>query len=359
MNAPPRFLVINTAFIGDIVLALPLVQALRADKPDAHIAMLVIPAAASVLRNHPALDEIIVYDKKGGDRGLRAGFSLARRLKARRFDVALVPHRSLRSALLAWYARIPRRIGFATSVGRALLTDRVGYDATAHEIARNLSLLSPLGIRPPVTELPAVYPGPDDGSAVDSLLARAEAHQRDAGRQNLVALAPGSVWNTKRWPQEHFAALGTKLLRDGYDIALVGGPADVEVCRTIASLLDTRRVVNAAGRLTILQSAELIRRCLVLVSNDSAPQHLAVAVRTPVVTLFGATVPAFGFAPAGPHDRALGVPGLSCRPCSIHGGVRCPIATFVCMESLSPDFVHDTVLEVLHGTARYREQGRA
>jgi heptosyltransferase-2 len=352
MSARPRFLIIHTAFIGDVVLALPLAQALRVSKPDAHVAMLVIPAAAAALRNHPALDEVIVYDKKGGDRGLRAGFMIAQQLKIRRFDVALVPHRSLRSALLAWYARIPRRIGFATSAGRALLTDRVGYDATAHEIVRNLNLLVPLGIRPPATELPLVYPGPDDTSAVDSLLSHAEAREGNVRRQNLVALAPGSVWNTKRWPQEHFATLGAKLLKDGYDLVLVGGPADEGVCRTIASAFDPHRVVNAAGRLTLLQSAELIRRCLVLISNDSAPQHLAVAVRTPVVTLFGATVPEFGFAPAGAHDRALGVPGLSCRPCSIHGGVRCPISTFLCMKSLSPDLVHDTVREVLHGTAR-------
>ncbi len=339
MTPLKKILVIHTAFIGDIVLALPLAQRLRASFPDAHIAFVTIPAAANVLENHPAINEVILFDKRGRDKGIFGIMRLAKRLRQGQFDLALIPHRSLRSALLGKLSGIPRRIGFSTSAAPRFFTDVVVYDKSSHEIDRNISLLQPLGISSAGDQLPTLYPSRNDRDVVDAFL-----HNQSIPDKHgvLIGLAPGSVWNTKRWLKEHFVALGNMLLMDGYSIILLGGRNDVALCSEIRNALDTS-VVNAAGMLSLLQSAELIRRCAVLVSNDSAPMHLAVGIRTPVVAIFGATVPEFGFAPRGEQDIVVGMEGLSCRPCAIHGGDKCPIKTFVCMKDLTPDLVYAKV----------------
>ena len=350
-----RIVVLHTAFIGDIILTLPLVQRLRASLPEAHIAFVVIPSVANVLENHPAINEVIIYDKHRRDAGLRGILRLARRIRKGEYDVAIIPHRSLRSSLVGWRSRIPRRIGFSTSAGVRFFTDVVPYDKGMHEIDRNLSLLKPLGLTFANNELPTLYPSKNDGDVVDAFLKNQKVRITSKGRKGqpahqdslLVGIAPGSVWNTKRWPKEHFVALTKSLLEDGHSVVLIGGREDAVLCSEIRNEMEDVSVVNAAGMLSLLQSAELIRRCEVLVSNDSAPMHLATGVRTPVVAIYGATVPAFGFAPRGDHSVVAEMDGLSCRPCSIHGGGRCPIKTFVCMKNLTPEIVHTKVLSVV------------
>jgi heptosyltransferase-2 len=333
-------LIVHTAFPGDIILTLPMAQRLRSAFPHTRVAMITIPQAADLLRNHPAIDDRILYDKKGSQRGMRSLLRLARDIHKRRFDVALIPHRSLRSALIGRLAGIPRRIGFASSAGKILLTDRVADDRAVHEISRNLSLLGPLGVAAEGMFLPDLYPDDTDRAAVDAFLAGQPG--LDVGR--LVAVAPGSVWNTKRWIPEHFAGLIRRLVESGLVVVLVGGEGDRALCREIHATAGARGVLDASGAFSLLQSAEVIRRCRVCVSNDSAPMHLAVAMRTPVVALFGATVPEFGFGPTGPDDVVVQTSGLSCRPCSIHGGRVCPIQTFECMHRIAPERVAAEVM---------------
>ena len=351
MTDPKRVLIFHTAFPGDLVLTVPMVEAVHSAFPAALISIVVVPSAAGLLLHHPAVHELIVYDKRGSDRGLTALLRLGKRLRDLHIDIALVPHRSLRSAVAVRLARIPRRIGFSTSAGRLLMTDVVRYVRDAHEVQRNLSLLGPLGITSGGYPLPRLYPDDEDRRVVDRIVAR------EAGP--VVVLAPGSKWNTKRWPPEYFSALGRMLAERGISVVLIGGKEDSALCAGIASEMGGNRVVNTAGRLTLLQSAEVIRRSTLLVSNDSAPVHLGVAMRTPVLALFGPTVPAFGFAPIGEHDEVLQQEGLSCRPCSIHGGARCPIGTFACMRQLTPDRVLERILPRLHLSHEEKRDGPA
>ena len=345
MSVARRFLVFHTAFIGDLILTLPMTQALRNTYPDARIAVVVIPAAAGVLRGHPSINDVIVYDKRGADRGVVGFFRLVRALAAQQYDTAIVPHRSLRSALAVTWARIPRRVGFTTSAGSFLFTDRVRYESASHETERDLALVAVRGIEASGDRRPILPHSEADAAEGNRLL---REHETNGIAVPCVALAPGSVWFTKRWPARHFSFVARELTRSGYQVVLVGGSEDRILCDEIAAAcVDGPSAVNAAGRLTLRQSAELLRRCRLVITNDSAPLHLAGAVGTAVFALFGATVPAFGFGPLGPRDRVFGVDGLSCRPCAIHGGNRCPIGTFVCMEQLSPATVLEAALNFL------------
>jgi len=342
MQHVKRVLVFQTAFIGDLVLTLPLVQAIARRIPQALVDVVAIPSAANILENHPAVCQAIVYDKRGAEAGLRGIHSISRRLRKQRYDIALVPHRSMRSALIPKLAGVPVRVGFTKSAGRLLFTHTVKYQQAIHEIERNLSLLTALKIIPPDRELPRVYPGPRDQQVVDELIKK-DANPSGSTSPDIVALAPGSIWNTKRWPKEYFVELVKLLVAAGTLVVLVGGTDDTVLCEEIRASAGQSHITNAAGKLTLLQSAELIRRTRILVSNDSAPMHLAVAVRTPVVAIFGATVPEFGFAPLGVHDQVMGTAGLNCRPCSIHGGNACPITTFDCMRRIVPTMVFERV----------------
>jgi heptosyltransferase-2 len=337
-----RLLVVQTAFLGDVILTLPLIQVLKRTFPQAEIDVVVIPGVADILKGHPAISKVIAFDKRGRDKGIGGLLRTARELRRNDYSAGFVPHRSLRSALLVRLAGIPERIGFNTSAGRMFLTSIVRYDKNIHEHRRNLRLLSgyvngseiiELGKDP---EYPTLHPSTGDREVVDRFLTE---HTVDES-QRLIAIAPGTVWNTKRWLQERFSELTKMLLADGYRVALVGSKADEDLCRGIANAAADQRVFSAAGELSVLQSAEMIRRCMVLVSNDSAPVHIAVAMRTPVVAIFGATVPAFGFAPYGENDSVVEVNDLPCRPCSIHGGDKCPIKTFDCMVRISAQEVY-------------------
>jgi len=162
---------------------------------------------------------------------------------------------------------------------------------------------------------------------------------------DFVALAPGSIWGSKRWP--YYAELASKLAAA---VVVVGGPDDAalgnEIVRAVEGGQGRSRAVNACGRLTLRQSAALIGRATLLVTNDSAPLHLATAMGTPVVSLFGPTVTEFGFGPLRSGDVALGVEGLECRPCSPHGPPACPLGHHRCMRELTVSAVLAAIEEL-------------
>jgi heptosyltransferase-2 len=322
-------LVIQTAFLGDVILTTPLLTALA--RKHGPVDVVVTPGAAGLIEGHPAVRDVIRYDKQGRDAGMAALWRLGRRLRQRGYATAYLPHRSWRSAVLALLARVPDRTGFADSAAAITYTTRVTRAPTGHEVERLLALAGS-GTRP----APPVSLGltPKDHAAADRWLAE---HTIPPG---FTAIAPGSIWGTKRWP--FCPALAAAL--DG-PLVVVGGVDDAALAAEIVAAAPSR-AWSAAGHLTVRASAALIERARVLVANDSAPLHLATAVGTPAVALFGPTVPEQGFGPRGSRSLTLGHAGLACRPCSAHGPRVCPLGHHRCMRELAVETVAEATVMV-------------
>lgn len=334
---PKRILIIQTAFLGDVILSTPLIKALRELFPDSFISFLLIPETKKVLENNPYLNEILVYDKRN-KKGPICFFRMVSRIRERKFDLAVIPHRSFRSALLSYLSRIPKRIGFDNSAGSFMFTSKVNYLTYIHEIERNLNLLSEFDYHPKNTR-PELFPSPDD-----YIYARKFRHDSDIREEEkIVGIAPGSVWATKRWLPERFAEVADLLQQKaGVKVVFLGSEEDRKLCQEIADQMKTPSVIFA-GKTDILRSAAIISLCRVILSNDSAPVHVASAMKRPVVAIFGSTIPEFGFAPYG-EGHIIIQKKMECRPCGIHGKRKCPQKHFKCMNEITTEEVYEAVV---------------
>jgi heptosyltransferase II len=329
-------LVVQTSFLGDMVLTTPLLSYLA---KSALVDVVCTPAAAALLANHPSVRDVIRYDKRGVDRGV-AGFArTTSALRSRRYSAAYLAQGSVRSGALVLAAGIADRVGFASSAGRLFYTTLIPSIENIHHAARLLSLgtRNPLADASRETIRPRLYPATSEQAAVDEVLGDA------AHRDDLIALAPGSVWATKRWP--YFAELARDLSARGR-VVVLGAEADRSLATEIVTATDGS-AIDATGRLSLLASAELIGRAKLLVSNDSAPLHLASAMNTPTLAIFGPTVPEFGFGPLADRALVAGHVGLSCRPCDRHGPQKCPLGHWRCMREITPVAVASLANELL------------
>jgi len=349
-------LVVQTSFLGDIVLTTPLISELASRGP---VDVLTTPEGATILSNNPTIRNLIVYDRRECDSGLvgfgrtvgrirHAGlYGSAESSKPQPddnagYDAAYMAQGSLRSAMLVTAAGVKRRIGFNTSQGRRFYTDRVEYRADRHHAERLWWLANPDSSEPPRRDqiMPSLFPTAEDDQTAGAVVREQLA---DISRP-FIALAPGSVWATKRWP--FYPELALKIA-EAFNVVVVGGGADLAIGDVIVSQLPQGCAANAAGRLGILASAALIGRSVALVTNDSAPQHLASAMNTPTITTFGPTVPEFGFGPLARNSRVAGRDGLACRPCDRHGPQKCPLGHWRCMRELSSADVFGLLTQTL------------
>ena len=314
--------VIQTAFLGDVILTTGLLTHLA--ERTGPVDVVTTRAAAPLLETHPAVRRVLAYDKRGADRGIGGLLRTARTLRRAGYARAYIPHRSVRSAVLAVLAGIPERIGFQGSAGRWGYTRSVARPVTGHEAERILALAEPGEGVPARVSLGLT--DQDRSEAAGWLAAHRVA-------EPFVAMAPGSIWGTKRWPG--YAELAAGMAEP---VVIVGGPEDRALGDAIAAAAPGR-VHVAAGALSLRGSAALLARAGVLVSNDSAPLHLGAAVGTRTVAIFGPTIPGFGFGPRGPADRIVELTGLPCRPCSSHGPEVCPLGHHRCMRELGVNVV--------------------
>jgi|YelNatPaOPRAMG01_1025707.scaffolds.fasta_scaffold01353_4 heptosyltransferase-2 len=346
-----RYLVRAPNWIGDTVMATPAVHRLRELDPFAHLAVLCPAQLADLWRHNPHVNEVIAFDRRPPLARLRAG----------RFDVAVLLPNSFRAAWEAWRAGIPQRVGQAGHWRRALLTDVVPepagerpghrtitvagqtfttktYAARRHESQRFLDIVGHLGARRDPLP-PRIWLAPGETPALTKFF-----HE---GRRPFFALNAGAEFGpAKRWPADRFAEAAQRIAAAvPCRWLLVGGPGDVPLARQIetalrAHLTDPRDVVNVAGQTTLAELCVLLKFCRLVLTNDTGPMHLAEAVGTPVVAVFGSTSPAMS-GPTGTHSRVVRVP-VECSPCFLR---ECPI-DFRCMHQVTVAMVVAAALEV-------------
>ncbi|MBE9535673.1 MAG: lipopolysaccharide heptosyltransferase II [Proteobacteria bacterium] len=330
-----NILIIQTAFLGDIILTTPLIINTKKRFPESRVTVLTTPQGSQILEGTDEIDDIISYDKKGADRGALPFFSLLKRLREAHFDLCISPHRSFRTSTLIIGAAILDSVGFSDASLSLIYKRRVFRDTSLHEVERCLSLLEPFGVKgEDINKKPHLAISDSAKKSCAILLSKAGIKQGEP----LVAIAPGSVWGTKKWPAENYAALADNLMNNSdIKVLLLGAPADREDGAKIADTCKNK-IIDLTGRTSLKELVATIDRCRLLIGNDSAPGHIATARGIPVVSIFGPTIPSFGYVPYGDKVTVL-EKDLPCRPCHHHGPPECPEKHFRCMTEISPEEV--------------------
>ena len=312
-----KILVIQTAFIGDVVLATGIIEKLHAYFPDAQIDFLLRKGNEGLLAGHPFLHEALIWDKKKDK--LRNLLRMGRKIRKTRYDIVINVQRFAATGLLTVFSGAGETIGFDKNPLSRWFTRRIPHvvstsEAPLHEIARNQELIRHLTDREPAR--PRLYPSQKDYEKV-----KAYKHTP------YITISPASVWFTKQYPREKWVDFIKKAPGD-YTIYLLGAPGDKELCSYIES---ETRAVDLSGEFNFLQSAALMRDAHMNYTNDSAPMHFASALNAPVTAIYCSTVPAFGFGPLSDRRYIVEVEeALDCRPCGLHGYKACPLGHFHC-----------------------------
>lgn len=319
------FLIIQTAFIGDVVLATALIEKLHRHYPEAAIDFAVRKGNEGLLSGHPHLRKVWIWDKK--QHKYRHLMALARNIRAMRYDWVINCQRFAASGFLATCSGA-RTAGFDKNPLSFLFTRRLAHhigragEEGRHEVSRNLALIEHLTDN--TFERPRLYPSDKD---------RALAQQWSDGRP-YVCLAPTSVWHTKQFPAHKWVALIDRLPAD-HQVFLLGGPGDRDACARIQQACTHAGVQNLSGALGFLASAALMQGAAMNYVNDSAPLHFASAMNAPVTAVFCSTLPAFGFTPLSDQSTVIEtLEPLRCRPCGLHGKSACPEGHFACAENI-------------------------
>ncbi len=339
---PKRILIIRLDRLGDVILSTPVLQALRQQFPHAHIVMMVRPACEDVVHGNPYLNDVIVYDKDGKHRNAWKTIRFARKLRQHDFDTALVLHPSNRSHWIPYLAGIPIRIGYDRKWAR-LLTHRLPHrkqEGEQHEAAYTLEMLRVFGITPSAPR-PHVPLSAHAVQRIAALLADASVQPSEA----VVAMHPSASCISKRWMPERFAQVADRLAAEqGLRICLVAGKEDAVFAQRVLRAM-RQPAIDFSGRLTVAELAALLHRCRLLISNDSGPVHVAAAVGTPVVDIFGRNQRGLSPMRWGPlgEGHIILHKEVGCVTCLAHD---CDIE-FLCLTSLQADEVYRAALIVL------------
>ena len=318
MNA----LIIETAFLGDAIISLSLAHELKRLDASARVTYLVRPGIEEVIGSSPDVDQVITFDKHGSESGIAGVEVKAKELSELGFNALYLLHASRRSQALASRIQCNVKIGFE-AMTHAGLTHAVADSGWMNRYQRAILPLRAIFPDAELRSLPHILP------PLVPLLAPFLYRWK-----KIVALAPGSAWETKKWGDEKYFELAQKLTTREIGVIVIGGEEERMLAMSIREACPEKTVLDLAGRANFLVSMAAIAGSSLLVANDSAPTHAAVAVGTRVLTIFGPTVPAFGFAPPDGCGEVIELPTLWCRPCAPHGSHVCPIYTHECMNGI-------------------------
>lgn len=329
-----KFLIIQTAFIGDVVLATGIAEKLHQVYPHAQIDFLVRKGNEGLLANHPFLHEVLIWDKKQNKWGNL--FKMLKKIRGGKYDKVINLQRFGSTGLLTAFSGADEKTGFDKNPFSFLFSKRIKHSMLEgrHEIERNHDLIK--DFTDAEFAKPRLHPTENDITSIQPYTT-----------QPYLCMAPSSVWFTKQYPPEKWIEF-TDTVPYSYKIFLLGGKEDRELCEKIRSSSSNKNIEVLAGNLNFLQSAALMKSAVMNFVNDSAPLHFASAMNAPVTAIFCSTIPGFGFGPLS--DRSFVVQTkvlLSCKPCTLHGRSACPLGHFKCALTIEKDQLLNS-LPVLH-----------
>lgn len=312
-----KILIIQTAFLGDVILATPVVAEMKRLFPRAEIDFLVRKGNESLLSNNPYLHSIHILDKTQGK--YKSILNLIKRFRKEKYDLAINLHRFGSSGLITAYSGAKQKYGFKKNPFSFLYTKKFDHsvDSGVHEVERNLSIIKEFGAVN--KRRPELFPSEADFDVASQII----------NNDIFYCLAPASVWFTKQLPKEKWIEL-IDLLNQKGTVYLLGGKNDQVLCDEIISASKTKTSINLAGQLNLLESAALMSKATRNFVNDSGPLHIASSMNAPVTAFFCSTVTNFGFGPLSENNFVKEVKSLECRPCGLHGHKACPKGHYKC-----------------------------
>ncbi len=316
------FLIIQTAFIGDVILATALIEKIHQYYPEAQIDFLLRKGNEGLLVGHPYLRNVLIWNKK--ESKISNLLKIIKRIRGNRYDCLINVHRFASSGFITAFSKAKLKIGFDKNPVSFLLDKKIKHEiGSLHEVQRNQKLIEELTDEDYAR--PKLFPSNNDFEKVKSMK-----------EERYICIAPTSVWFTKQFPVEKWIDFLSSIKNKFNKIYLLGAPADQQVCESIRLAAADENVINLSGKLSFLESAALMKDAVINFVNDSAPMHIASAMNAPVTAIYCSTVPSFGFGPLS--DRSFVVETkekLSCRPCGLHGYKDCPQGHFKCAYTIS------------------------
>lgn len=314
-----KFLIIQTAFIGDVVLSTALIEKLHLHFPDAHIDFLLRKGNENLLANNPHIKSVLIWDKKKSK--YKNLFGLLKTIRNNRYDKVINVQRYFATGLLTAFSGAKQTIGFDSNPLSFLFTRKIKHElitnSSRHEVERNNDLIASFTDTNLIK--PRVYPSPLDFKKTEEYIANP-----------FITISPTSVWFTKQFPKEKWIEFIDKI-DERFTIYLLGGPDNKKECEDIRLKAKHKKIYTLAGELSFLQSAALMKNAEMNFANDSAPVHFASAMNASITAVFCSTVPAFGYGPLSDNSFIVETKEqLACRPCGSHGKKECPEKHFKC-----------------------------
>lgn len=311
-----RFLVIQTAFLGDVILASPVVSELARIYPSAQIDILVRKGNESLLSNNTKINDVLILDKKVPK--FNTLKNLLRSIRSKKYDEVINLHRFASSGFLTAFSGAKSKVGFDKNPLSFFYSIKIKHLINGqHEVERNLSCIAHHGAQS--FTKPELFPSDSDYRKIQALT-----------QQKYYCLAPASVWFTKQLPVSKWIELASILSKEG-KVYLIGGQSDKELCETIKQEVDSANCENLAGNFTFLESAALMQKAQRNYVNDSGPMHICSAMNAATTAFYCSTIPLFGFGPLADDIEIIQTDlELSCRPCGLHGFKSCPKNHFNC-----------------------------
>ncbi len=345
-NNYKNILIFNPSFIGDSVLTTPLIRAVKNIFKEAKITFCVRPESANLFQNIDIVDNVLIYDKRGKDKGIKGVINFSKIISQNKFDLVINLHKSIRSTALFLFSKHGYIVGFSQAVLSITFNNRIKRDMDKQEVDRNLMILSLLVENFSLEKAKKI--GGNLTCFIDDKLSSnvKDFFQSVSSNKKVIGINVGSVWATKRYPAIKFAEVAHILINKGYHIALYGAESDRKSIEEFNKFFKGN-YYDFTYKTSLKELASFLQPLSLFITNDSGPLHIAISANVPCVAIFGATVKELGFFPYDNKSIVVEDLTVKCRPCGMHGGNICPKGHFNCMNNINPTKIVEACEKIL------------